>query len=87
MNLYTLRDSKANAYLPPFTAPNHAVAIRMVTNTALNETQEIGKNPEDFTLFFIGKFNEDNGKVQAKSHENLGKAVDMIVFNGEKDEA
>lgn len=79
MNLYIVRDSKTEAYLPPFPAVNHQTALRMVMDTANDPSTLFHKHPLDFNVFFIGSFDEQTGELQPQHHESLGKVMD--IFN------
>lgn len=78
MNMYTVRDSKAAAYLPPFFAVNSATAIRMMQDTANDPSTLFHKHPEDFQIFFIATFNERTGEIIPNTHESLGKVIDLL---------
>ncbi len=77
-NLYAVHDSKACAYLAPFTAPTHAVACRHVVRAALTEGHDFNLFPGDYTLFQVGEWDENSGGIQALlSHESIGNVLAM----------
>lgn len=78
MNVYTVRDSKVEAYLPPFFAQNHSTAIRMMQDTANDPATLFHKHPEDFQIFFIAKYDEKTGEINSEIHESLGKVIDIL---------
>lgn len=78
MRIYTVRDSKVEAYLQPFYAVNDAVAVRMIKDTANDPTTIFHKHPLDFTLLFIGIFEESTGEIIPADHKQVGKIIDLI---------
>lgn len=76
MFIYTVHDTKAEAFLTPFFARNDAVAIRNFTAAIRDETHMFSRNAADYTLFKIGEFSEDVGAIHpADALENLGNAL------------
>lgn len=57
---YSLFDSKAKLFSQPFFALNDAVAKRMCHASAQGDSA-LAKNPEDYSLFHIGEFDDDKG--------------------------
>lgn len=79
LKVFTIYDSKAETYLIPFYARANGEAIRTFINMAKDDTHPVGQNPEDYTLFRIGMFDQEKGIVAGlKAHEPLGKAIDYI---------
>lgn len=62
-HIYAVFDVKAKAYLPPFFLPEEGMAIRTFTNCCQDDNHQFGRNPEDFTLFSLGDFNDENGEI------------------------
>lgn len=62
LNIYTIWDQKADAYLNPFFLPNDALALRTFKDCTNDDNHAFGKNPDDYTLFNLGSFNTTTGK-------------------------
>jgi len=78
MKIYSVRDDKAAAYLPPFYARTNGEAIRMFQNSIADGQSNFAKWPADFILFELGEFNEDNGVITPlDAPKSLGSAVDL----------
>lgn len=74
--VFTVYDSKAEAYLPPFCSPTRGVAIRMVRAACLDVNHDFHKFGADYTLFEIAEFDERTGCVEMyDSHYNLGTGL------------
>lgn len=56
--VFTIYDAAANAYLQPFFSPTKATAIRSVTELVLDDKHQFGKYPNDYTLFYLGDFED-----------------------------
>jgi hypothetical protein len=79
LKIFTVYDSKAEAYLSPFHEKATGSAIRSF-ETAVNDPQSsFNKFPADFTLFEIGAFDELTGRVTSlTANLNLGNAVAFL---------
>jgi len=54
--MFSIYDSKAQAYITPFFMPEQAMAVRVFADAVNNPEHEFGKHPEDYTLFYLGGF-------------------------------
>lgn len=59
--MYTVFDAVAAVYLPPFFFMTDGEAIRAFANTCNDGQSQMAKNPSDFTLFYIGEFDDETG--------------------------
>lgn len=78
VKMFCVYDAKAFAYMPPFTFAEKGMAARAFANMANNRETNIGSNPEDFYLYFIGTFDDQTGLVVAEEHENMGVALSFL---------
>ena len=63
LEVFSVYDRVAKNFLDPFFAPNAAFAMRTFSNCCKDKSHPFGKNPEDFALFKIGEFGQENGVV------------------------
>lgn len=80
--VFTVYDSKAEAYLPPFLAQTKGQALRSFADLANDKSTNVGKYPEDFTLFELGEYDSIRGEysmLQAKI--SLGVASEFVRSN------
>lgn len=76
MNIYSIYDVKANAWLRPFFERNNSVAIRSFADAANEKDHAFQKHGADFTLFMIGSWDEDAGQIMSmETNENLGNGL------------
>ena len=78
LNVYTVHDIKAEAYITPFFLPTDAVAERTFTDCANDRNHQFGKNPADYTLFKVGEFDTQTGVFSIyETPTPIGKALDF----------
>ena len=66
MNIYAIRDLKAEAYMTPFFARTHGEAIRMVQNAVNDPQSGFHKHAADYILFMIGQFEDLTGHIDGE---------------------
>lgn len=73
--LFSVYDSKARCFAPPFCCPTKEVAMRTFGEAANDPATRVAKFAEDFTLYHVGTFDDELGVVKMLSeHINLGLA-------------
>lgn len=74
--IFTVYDSKAQAFLQPFFAEATGLALRMFESAANDPEHDMSKWAADYTLFEVGTFDESTGAfMQQEAHINLGTAL------------
>lgn len=63
MKIFSVHDSKAEAYLAPIYFRTKGEAIRAFETTCQDETSQFHKYPSDFTLVELGEFNETTSAI------------------------
>lgn len=71
LNAYSIFDSKAANYSPPFFMANHKLAIRSFADIVNDRQTNICRHPEDFSLVFLGSFDDSVGVIEAIDHQPL----------------
>lgn len=61
--MFSIYDSKAEAYMQPFFAVEAGVAKREFGNLVADSSHPIGQHPEDYTLFVLANWNMGTGTV------------------------
>ncbi len=56
--IFSIFDSKAQAYLPPFCLAEKAMAVRIFGDCVNSDDHQFGKHPGDYTLFELGSFDD-----------------------------
>lgn len=64
LKVFTIYDSKLEAYLQPFYMQTRGQAIRALTDTLADPKHQFSKHPSDFTLFELGEYNDNNAEFE-----------------------
>lgn len=83
--VYSVYDTKGEAFGAPFFAANRNTGLRSFKMLAGDERSVINMNPSDFGLFEIGEFDNLTGELKGTKHVNLGNA-NMFVNHGNGEE-
>lgn len=69
INLYLIRDNRAKVCKEPWPARNHEEAYRTVHGSAFPPSgpTAFAQYPDDFTLYFLGKFNTETGSLSGEA--------------------
>jgi len=79
MKIFSIYDSKAEAYLKPFFAVTRGVALRSFTTACQDESSDFHQYAGDYTLFEIGMFDERTGVLTpSDTHFSLGCAIEFL---------
>ncbi len=62
LKMFTVYDSKTEAYMPPFYMRTTGEALRAFTETASDPKHTFNNHSEDYTLFCVGDFDDSNAK-------------------------
>jgi len=78
MIITAIKDEAVDTYGLPLFFRTIAEARRMFTNEVNNPESRINRNPEDFTMYHIGVYNDEAGEVQGSKPEKLARALDVL---------
>ncbi len=81
LTIYSVWDSKADAYIQPFFASNDAVAIRMFQTAAHNTDHDFHLHAEDYTLFRLGTFDQLKGDLLPENLVSIARAHELKEQN------
>lgn len=79
--IFTIYDSKANAYLTPFFLHQDGMALRVFTDCVNNFNHQFGKHPEDYTLFNIGSWSDEKAKFLINNPIALATGIELVNQN------
>lgn len=78
MKIFSVYDSKVEAYIQPFFAETDAAALRMFQDAATNQEHQFCKHAGDYTLFAVGTWDTNEGKIEPlEILYNLGNALTL----------
>jgi hypothetical protein len=77
--VFVILDTKAKCYMDPQIYRNKADAMRACENAVNGADQRnmLAHNPEDFSLFKIGDWDELTGNVTSKEKEHVIDLIDL----------
>ena len=76
--IYSIYDSKAQVYTLPFFMTTDAMAKRQFSNWVNDPGHTFGKNPEDYTLFACGQYDDDTGTITQDHLNSIGLGLQFI---------
>lgn len=75
--IFTVYDSKAEAYLPPFYMQSKGQAVRAFQDSASDPQHQFFRHSGDYTLFELGEFDDQTASFQMlHTMVNLGTALE-----------
>lgn len=79
LKLFCVYDSKAGYYDKPFLMRSTGEAIRGWENIVNDASTQFNKNPEDFTLFELGTYDDSTGRiVQLPALHSVSTALSVL---------
>ena len=80
LQVFTVFDSKAETYLPPFYMPALGAALRSFADTCNDPSHAFNKHPSDYALFHLGSFDDSHASFDSfTTPVSLGLAQDHIL--------
>lgn len=85
LKIFTVYDEKAKAYLPPFLLPETGMATRTFADCINSADHQFGKNPQDYTIFALGHFNDASASIQPHAPKSLGNGLEFVTHDTQPD--
>lgn len=64
LHIFSVKDTKADAWITPFMLPTKEMAIRTFSQACTDPDHQFGTFPQDFALSYLGEFDPINGKFK-----------------------
>jgi len=80
-NLYAIYDTASGIYQRLIPAQSHGQITREFSDLATNAEHPVGAHPEDYTLFYLGTFNDGTGEIIPYAPEALATALEMVSLS------
>lgn len=61
--VYSVLDTKADAFAPPFFVHRDEVAVRAFRDAVLDPQHPMSRHPEDYKLYRIGTFSDSDARL------------------------
>lgn len=79
IKIFSIFDSKAEAYLQPFFSQTTATGIRAFASAVNDSSQPMNHHPADYYLFEIAEWDQVKGRILPNdSPPNLGCALEFV---------
>lgn len=79
---FAVMDVKAQAFLAPFFFLHTGQAQRAFGDAVRDPNHAFSRNPGDYTLFYLGTFDDTTGVLESGSQENLGSGLTYVEGSG-----
>lgn len=81
LKTFAIKDKALDAYGATFQQPTIEAGYRMFENVILygDENNRYKKNPEDYTLYFVGEYDDATGELINKENIMLSSAIEVIT--------
>lgn len=81
LDIFTIFDTKANAYLQPFFSINRDTARREFSK-AVNGDGQFNQFAEDYSLFHLGNFDQDEGTFElSEAPHHICNAINLKALD------
>lgn len=79
MMVYCVFDRCSGVYDRPWCAHSDQAAARSFTDVASDAEHPVGKHPEDFTLFRIGRYSDEKGELVGEVPEKVINGAEAVA--------
>lgn len=84
LNIYAIYDTATGAYMRPFFMQSDGQATRAISDLVQDENHEVGKHPEDYSLFRVGIFDDNTGTLVPENPECLATALELLSLHRQR---
>lgn len=77
--IFTVFDQAAEAYLTPFFLHSEGMAKRSFKDAIGDQSHQFGMNPEDYTLFHIGEYDDETAQIEHMYPRSLGNGLEYLT--------
>lgn len=75
---YAVYDSESKSFHPPFVSRSDADAARMITMSSQDPKTGLAMFANDYTLFFVGEFDEKKGFIIPAKPTQVAKVAALL---------
>lgn len=76
MKMYTIHDRAAEVYNQPTFTLNEKIMLRILQNCLADPTHNFALNPDDYTLFEMGEYDDNTGLITGE----LKKITNLLAL-------
>lgn len=79
-NIYSIYDVKAGAYVRPIYMRSDEEMMASVFETAKDQNSGFYKHPDDYTVFLLGTFDEENAEIDFHGPKSISTVLDIRAY-------
>lgn len=79
LHIFSIYDSAVGAYMQPFFARSTGDAVRSFQDAVNDPKTSFNAHSSDYTLFYLGTFDDDSGTFGASVAERVTSALEMLM--------
>ncbi len=83
-NIYSIYDTASGIYQKIIQARADGEVMREFQNMCDDESHPVGQHPEDYSIFRLGQFNDQDGFITNDDNECLSTGLEMVALSRSK---
>jgi len=87
VKVFSIYDTAAGVYRQPFYAHADGEAMRVFYDLSINAEHEIGRHPEDYSLFLVAKYDDNKGCFIDLQRDCLVTALECVAASRQTGDA
>ena len=76
--IYSIHDAKAKAFFSPVFMHAEGQCLREFTDACNDQEHPFGKNPQDYTLFYLGEYDDNTGEITPAQKRSIANGVEVL---------
>lgn len=76
--VFSVFDTKAGVYHPPFLTHNRMTAMRLLSNVLTDPAHSFSQHPHDYHLFELGEFEDGNASLDCHPPEQICVLAELL---------
>lgn len=86
MKFYAIFDDATAAYMRPFLMQSDGQAMRMFLDECKKSDSPIAAHPEDYSLFRVGSWNDQDAGIEAQNPTCLARAHELLAGENQEND-
>lgn len=80
--LFVIKDAKSGVHGVPYSFVSRGVALREFNDLVNNPKAAYAKHPDDYSLWYIGEYDDLTGRIVSIEPEHMANATDFVFKTG-----
>ena len=76
--IYSIHDSKAKAFFSPVFMHAEGQCLREFTDACNDPEHAFGRNPQDYTLFYLGDYDDNSREIIPATKRSIANGVEVL---------